>query len=177
YSGDAVNPPAIATITQKVTDTKPSGAVIISNPYGPLSVAGATMTGPVIDQFSDAVEIQLGTSSGADDDALEIEFPSLDLGRNSYVFFRAGAAGENVVLRVTGGAPTAIAGALSGRQNRQPGALSVQTLHVQNRNGISTNAFGTINGDRVVVDALGGSWVEGAPVVNGGSIVGSPVGI
>ncbi len=60
YSGDGGNAPAIDYVVQWIASLVPGTATIVSNPYGPLTVQGATLVGNTITGMSSNVVIQLG---------------------------------------------------------------------------------------------------------------------
>jgi len=62
YSGNAGNNPSTSTgLAQQVLGGGPGTAVVVINPFGPISVQGATLIGPIISNFQSAAVIQMGT--------------------------------------------------------------------------------------------------------------------
>jgi filamentous hemagglutinin family protein len=169
YSGDAGNAPSSGALTQVVTSTVPGTATVITNPYGTLSVTGATLIGNTISNFTSDVVIQLGSIAGSSGVAAEIDFQSLDLGPGGKLTIRSGAPGQFIFLVVTGATPSGISGQLLA-QGIGP---APPIIYFKNKNGITVNAGGVIQGlAGIAVDAVGAVFTVGQPVVNNGVIDG-----
>jgi serine protease len=169
YAGDAGNGPSTGSLTQSVNAVLPASAIVVSNPYGALSVTGATLVGNTISAFTSNVTIQLGATVPPAGAAAEIDFQGLNLGAGNTLTIRGGAAGQMVFLVNVDGKPIAIGGTLQG----QAGAFPAPVLYVKNAQGIAVNAGGTMKADSLGVDALGGTWTTGQGIVNQGTIEGT----
>src|SRR6185436_19795086 len=90
----------------------PGIATVMQNPYGTLSVQGATLNGNAISNFSKNVVIQLGTVAGAPGSFAKIDFEGMDIGAGNTLTIRSGAPGQTVHLTNVNGAAAAITGAL-----------------------------------------------------------------
>jgi hypothetical protein len=166
YSGDSVNSPSIAALTQVVVSTAPGVATILNNPYGPVNVQGATLSGNAISNFSQNSVIQLGPSGGAG--PMVITFDSLNLGPGAVLNIRPGAAGQVVMLVNNDANPALIAGILSGEN-----FLSVDPplLSVKSPGGITIRPGAAIaNYTGIDLDTLGATWFDGNALVNDGAI-------
>ena len=172
YGGDADHGPASASLTQVIAPPIPGNATVVANPYGPLSVTGATLNGNTIFNVSGATTIQLGSVAGAPGSFARIDFQSLNLGVGNTLTIRSGAPEQTVMVVVPGTSPTAIAGMLEaqGANGAPPPAL-----YVKNANGINVQATGGIASlAGLAVDALGASWTVGQSLVNAGVLEGGP---
>ena len=168
YTGDGNNPASSAGVTQTVALSVPGTATVISNPYGTLSVQGATLVGNIISNMSSNVVIQFGNVPGGPGVAAEIDFQGFNLGQGVQLVIRSGAAAQLVHLIDKSANPSVIAGELTANDF---GGGGFPILYLKNRNGITINAGGAINGrDGIGVDTLGDSWSEGQPLVNNGVI-------
>ncbi len=154
--------------TGATTPTVPGTATITNNPYGPISVQGATLIGNTISNLSRSVVIQLGNVPGVQGTAAHVEFEGLNLGQGSELWIRSGAAAQVVHLIDKSANPSVIAGYLTANDF---GGDGFPYLVVRNRNGITINAGAAINGHAgVLVDTLGDSWHDGHALVNNGVI-------
>ena len=170
YSGDADHGPSSAALTQAIVAQIPGNATVVANPYGPLTVTGATLAGNTIINVGGTAVIELGNVAGAPGSFARIDFQSLSLGVGNTLTIRSGAPGQTVMIVVPGTVPTALAGVLAaqGGNGAPPPAL-----YFKNANGINVQAAGAITSPSgLAVDALGASWTVGAPLFNGGTIDG-----
>ncbi|MFO1316828.1 MAG: S8 family serine peptidase [Burkholderiales bacterium] len=171
YSGDVDNGPASASLTQAVVLTIPGTATVVANPYGPVSVSGATINGNTIFNFTSAATIQLGNTAGAPGSVAEIDFQSLNLGGSSSLTLRSGAPGQTVLLVNTGATASAFAGTLiaQGGNGAPP-----PYVYLKNRNGITVAPGGTIGAQSgLSLDSLD-TWTSGGPLFNAGVVDGGP---
>ncbi len=167
YSGDSGNGSSGAMLTQIVAPPVPGIATIVTNPYGTLSVQGATLSGNTITNMSDHVVIQFGNIAGSPSVAAEIDFQGFNLGTGRSLDVRSGAAGQFVFLVDKGSAPSVIAGELVA--NDFGGGFPVPYL--KNRNGITITAGGLVNAQGGIgIDTLGATWTVGQPLINDGVI-------
>ena len=146
----------------------PGTATVISNPYGPLSVQGATLVGNTISNMSNNVVIQIGNLPGTPGVAAEIDLQGFNLGPGGQLYVRSGAAGQFVYLVDQSPNPSVIAGLVVANDF---GGGGFPILYLKNRNGMTINAGGAIAGqDGIGVDTLAGGWSAGQPLVNNGVI-------
>jgi filamentous hemagglutinin family protein len=171
YGGDAGNNPSTSPgLSQVVTPTLPGIATVITNPYGPISVQGATLNGNVISNFQANAVIQLGTTAGAPGSTAEIDWQGLNLGNGTSLTIRSGASGQTLVMKDVGGGASAIAGAL---QAQGANGAAPPVLYLANGAGFAVAATGSVQGlSGLTVDALGGSWTTGQNIVNAGVVDG-----
>ncbi|MCC7041860.1 MAG: hypothetical protein IT516_16250 [Burkholderiales bacterium] len=147
----------------------PTSATIIANPYGPPSVAGATLTGVTLTDFGTDAVITLGSVPGTPGSFAEIDFDRLNLGAGATLTIRAGAPGQAVVLRHVGTGGTRIDGTL--RALAADG--TALPLRVANPNGITVAVTGVVQARAgLEVDTLGTQPLTGGSVVNDGTIDG-----
>ena len=85
-------------------------AVIVDNPYGPITVSGGMLSGNTITGFGEQVVIQLGPVPGAPGLAARIDFSGFDLPPFASLSVRSGAENQAVMLVNTSQTPTVIAG-------------------------------------------------------------------
>lgn len=167
YSGDAGSIESHATLTQVVAPLVPGTATVTTNPYGPLSVQGASLVGNTISNMTSNVVIQLGKVPGSPGVAAAIDFQGLNIGPGSELILRPGAAEQVVVLVDTGGNPSVIGGYVVA-QNFGP---DPPVLYLNNKNGVTITASGVMIGlSGTILDTLDGSWNVGQPIVNNGVI-------
>lgn len=147
----------------------PSGAAIVANPYGALTVTGATLSGTTISNFGANVTIQLGAASGAPGSFAQFDFQSLALGPGNTLTILAGAPGQAVVLRGVGAGPSVIEGTL----RAQGGIAGPLPMRVTNPDGITIGAAGLLAAPGgLEVDATAANLVTGGLVQNAGTVDG-----
>ncbi len=148
----------------------PASATIKANPYGPLKVTGATLSGNTLTQLQRKVTIELGPAPGTGNDALEIEFGNLRIGRGSMLTFLPGAAGQQVALFNAGGSATSIDGLVAAWDSA---AFKAPQLSVHDPKGVGVMSTGRIfASSAVLIDALGARPDAGQLVRNEGTIDG-----
>lgn len=169
---------ARATATLRVHDDEalptsmPASAVIKANPYGPLKVTGAKLTGDTLTQLQRQVTIELGATPGTGSDALEIEFSNFRIGRGNTLVFIPGAAGQQVALSNGGSGATSIDGLVAAWDQF---AFAAPLLAVHDPKGITVPSTGRIYGMQgLLMDALGGTPTVGQPVRVEGTVDGGP---
>ena len=148
----------------------PGPATIVANPYGPLSVQGATLAADTITDFQPSVVIQLGTTPGTAGSFIEVDFRGFNIGPGSDVTILSGAPGQSVFIRNADLSYATIAGTLRalGSNGGAPPAL-----FVNNPAGMTIAATGSVSSAAgVTLDTLGGTWDVGQPLVNYGIIDG-----
>lgn len=195
----AVTVPAVATATARVMvacsdsvffdvsnadftigGAAPSGAAIVANPYGAVTVTGATLSGSTISGFGTNVTIQLGAIAGGPGSFAQLDFQALALDAGNTLTILAGAPGQSVVLRDVGAGPSVIEGAL----RAQGGIGGTLPMRIANPNGITIGAAGVLSAasglevDATGANPLAGGLVQNAGVVDGGvSLVVSGAGL
>ncbi|MCC7325916.1 MAG: hypothetical protein IT521_03820, partial [Burkholderiales bacterium] len=141
-------------------------ATIVANPYGPVTVEGATLNGNTISNFQSNAVIQLGSNPGAAGSFAQIDWQGLNLALGAKLTIRSGAAGQSVVLRNTNGVASTINGTLVGQGGN---SAAPPALRVANPAGINVAAGGVMQSSSgLVLDALGNTWTSGANIVNAG---------
>jgi Bacterial Ig-like domain (group 3) len=174
YIVDLYNGPSSATVTEVIAPSSPGNATIVNNPYGILTVGGATLSGNVISAMSSHVYIQLGNVPGSGS-VMEIDFDGLNLAPGSDFFIRSGAGGQVVRLVDTSGKPSALAGAIGGNDF---GGAGFPELRLENSSGVVTfPGGGMATLAPLIIDTLGTSWTQGAPLVNNGVLEGTSLEI
>jgi len=146
---------------------------VVSNPYGSISVTGATLVGNTISNIRPGAIIQLGGVPGTADSYVEIDFQGFNIAAGSTLTIRSGAPGQTVFLWNTDANPTTIDGALRAEGNQ--GAPPPKLLFA-NQNGVTISGGGSIfapNG--LILSGLGNSWTLGQPVINQGVVDGGPL--
>ncbi len=169
YNGGGGNAESVSSpLSQAVQNPVPGSATIVTNPYGPVSVTGATLNGNTISNFTSNVVIQLGGTPGAPGTSAQIDFQGLSVGSGNVVTLRSGAAGQAVLLR----AATAAASVIDGTLRAEGGGGGVAPLlRVANPNGITVG--GLVEGlAGVELSALGAASTQGQLVRNTGTIDG-----
>jgi len=167
YILDPYNGGSTSTITQVVAASTPGTATIVSNPYGTLTVYGATMNGNTISNWSNNVTILLGNIPGGAGSVAEIDFDGLNLAARGSISIDAGAPGQVVRLVDTSGKPSAIAGSIG---SSEAGA-GFAALVFENSSGLATYpGGGMLSLAGIVVDTLGATWMDGGPLINNGVI-------
>ena len=170
YNGDAKNPPASTSLVQKVTGTLPSTGIVTRNPYGNLTVTGSQLIGNIIVPYDGWTDIYLGPNPGAPGDALEVEFATFDMSNGQAITIHSGAPGQIVLFRVTGSAPSALAATIFSVASDPQGTVPPAAFYFANPNGISVPGNSILGVNDVVLDALGSSWNEGAPITIEGTV-------
>ena len=169
YQGDANNAPSSASLMQTVAPGVPGTATIVTNPYGPVSVQGATLVGNTISNFSCNASIQFGTVAGSASVAAEIDFQGLNIGPGCELDIRSGAAGQFVFLVNKDANPTLIAGNVDAPFT----ATTPVVIYLKNPHGITVTSTGILAGFAGLgVDTLGATWTTGKDIVNEGFIIG-----
>ncbi|MCC7216517.1 MAG: Ig-like domain repeat protein [Burkholderiales bacterium] len=173
YGGNAGNLASTSpALSHQVVGTVPGVATIVVNPYGTVTVQGATLNGNTISAFTSNVVIQLGTTPGAANSFAQIDFQGLNLGAGNSLTLRSGAAGQAVVLRNVTSAASAIDGTL---QAAGGNGAAPPVLHVANPAGIAVGAAGNVLGTSgLTLDALGATPITGQNVSNAGMVDGGP---
>ena len=152
--------------------TGPGTATIITNPYGALSVQGATLVGSTISNWGPATVIQLGSTPGAPGSLAQIDFSGFNLPAGTTMTVRSGASGQSVLLNNTSGAVSVIDGSVVAQSGN---GAPVPPLHLRNAAGMSLGATGSVVASAgLTVDTLGASWLVGQTLVNQGSLDGGP---
>ncbi|HTP98502.1 MAG TPA: S8 family peptidase [Casimicrobiaceae bacterium] len=147
-------------------------AVVSQNPYGSLSVVGATLVGNTISSFQQNATIQLGTTPGAANSFAQIDVAGLSIGPGSNLVVRSGATGQTVLLASSDNAASAIAGSITaaGGNGAPP-----PVLLVKNGNGVTVYPSGSISApDGLSVDTLGATPSSGQPLTVQGALDGGP---
>jgi YD repeat-containing protein len=160
---------AAATITPAV----PGNATVASNPYGSLTVQGATLNGNAISNLSSNVVIQLGPTPGSAGSFAEIDFQGLDLAPAGVLTIKSGASGQTVVLKNLGNTASVIGGTLQGQSGN---GAPAPTITITNPNGVNVTSSGTISSaGGLSLSALSSSSPSvGQAIVNDGTIDGGP---
>ncbi|MEP7329694.1 MAG: reprolysin-like metallopeptidase, partial [Betaproteobacteria bacterium] len=150
----------------------PGNATISANPYGALTVQGATLNGNTISGWGPSAIIQLGTTPGAAGSMAQIDFAGLSLPAGTSMTIRSGAAGQSVTLNNTTNAVATIDGALVAQSGN---GAAVPQLYLHNAAGIIVNATGSVvAATGLTVDTLGASWTIGQTLINQGTLDGGP---
>ncbi len=158
---------ALATLSGSAT---PGDAAVVRNPYGPITVFGATLTGNTISNFADDTVVQLGPIAGAASSSAEFDVDGLNIGTGVRLAIRSGAPGQTVVLANTAAAGGNIAGMLSATGGN---GASPPAIYVKDPNGLKVYAGGSIvSPTGLALDTLGVGWTTGRPLVNNGIIDG-----
>jgi len=152
-----------------ITTAVPTTGMVAANPYGALTVSGATLVGGSLSGFGTDTTITLGSTPGTPGSFAQIDFDQLNLGAGASLTIRAGAAGQAVVLRQIGAGGTVIDGTL-----RALGTGSdAPPLRLANPNGITVGAAGVVQASAgLELDALGADPLSGSPIVNSGIVDG-----
>jgi hypothetical protein len=173
YSGNGANAASQGMLAQLVVPRVPGTANVSHNPYGPLSVTGATLNGITISNFQQNVVIQLGNIPGELPPPVLnfalLTFQGINLGPGTTLTIRSGAADQKVFIDNWGNTASAIAGALvaEGANGAPP-----PVLYFRNFYGVYVQAGGSIKGPRGVgIDALV-NWGPGNAIFNAGIIDG-----
>ncbi len=148
----------------------PGTATVVQNPYGTLSVAGATLVGNTISNLQKNAVIQLGNTAGGAGSLARIDFQGFDIGAGNTLTIRSGAPGQSVHVVNT----TATASALSGLLQTQGGngAAAPQML-LRSEAGISVTSAGVVSAPAgLTLDLLGAVWTTGGNMSNQGSVDG-----
>ena len=145
-------------------------ASIVANPYGAISVQGATLNGSTISNLQSNVVIQLGNTAGSADSYAEIDFQGLNVAAGNTLTVRSGALGQTVRLVDVGATANSIAGNL---QVQGGNGAAAPGLYVRNPKGITVDPGGSINTPSgLTVDTLGSDSTTGQPLVNNGVLDG-----
>ena len=148
----------------------PGTAVVVSNPYGDLTVIGGTLVGNVISDLQPNASIQLGPLAGSGSDALTLHFQGFDIGAGNTLTFRSGAPSQVVIVVNVDGTSSTIAGGLLALGGN--GALPPY-LYLANPNGIAVTPGGSIASTTgLTIDTLGVTDLVGEVLVNEGVIEG-----
>lgn len=170
YVVDPFNGASGDVATQVIAPSVPGTATIVSNPYGTLTVGGATLRGNTISNMSSHVYIQLGNIPGTPEVVAEFDFQGLNLAPGSDLTIRSGAAGQIARLVDSSGNASALGGYVGGNDF---GGGGFPVLYLANSNGIVTHpGGGALTQAGIVIDTLGATWTEGGAIVNDGVIEG-----
>lgn len=153
----------------------PKSFTVVANPYGPLAVEGAVLSGTKITAPGKRVVVQLGPQPG-NSDALQLDLDGFTIGPGNQLVIRAGAPGQEVLLRnVDPVRRTAIEGAVVAEGN---GGIAPPRIHLNDPTGIAILDAGRVTGTGgVLLDALGENWQSGSEIVNDGMIDGDDAGL
>jgi len=144
-------------------------ATIVANPYGVVTVQGATFDGVSITGWQSNVVIQLGSVPGDGASVARIDFADLGLPAGVTLTVRAGAIGQGVLLRNAGSAASTIDGSLRFEAASDPSFRA----QVQDGNGLAIGAGGSVvTSAALMVSSLGTSWTEGGTLSNSGLVQG-----
>jgi filamentous hemagglutinin family protein len=145
-------------------------ATVVSNPYGPLTIDGATLAGDAIYDFDSTVVIQLGAIGGLEGSFIELDFQGFNIGPGTSVTIVSGAPGQTVFIYNADSTSTSVGGvlrALGGNGEAAP------ILLVNNPNGITIVPGGNVTSPSgLTLDTLGSAWTLGQPLVNNGFLDG-----
>jgi hypothetical protein len=169
--GGATGSRLLATVPHFRADppTAPSSAWIVANPYGQVTVTGASLSGNFISKFSGNATIQLGTTPGTPGSFAQIDVNGLNIGPGGMLTIVSGAAGQSVVLANTSGLASSVAGTIRAQGSSPP------AMHIHDPYGITVSAAGAILSPAGLrLDTLGSSWNVGQPIVNAGIVDGGP---
>ena len=171
YNGDVGNNPSSSSgLAQQVQAAGTSVATIVANPYGTITVQGATLNGNLISNLSTNVVIQLGNIAGTGSNAVQIDFQGgLNVAQGSTLTVRSGGAGQAVVVRNNNANASVIAGTL----RAQTGAGAAPFLTVENARGITVAASGVIVGPAGLIVSGLSDWNVGEALINDGTIDGA----
>ncbi len=144
-------------------------ATIVDNPYGPVTVQGATLAGGTLSGWLTDVVIQLGNVPGDGTRSAQIDLADLDLPAGALLTVRAGAAGQGVVLRNAGTRSSTIAGSLRFEAAYGPDFRA----QVQDVNGLTIADGGrVVTSATLTVSSLGATWDRGGVLANHGLVQG-----
>ncbi len=148
----------------------PGSATVTANPYGPLSVQGATLVGNTISDWSSGAIIQMGANAGTAGSFAQIDVAGLNLPVGMILTIRSGAVGQTVLLNNTTNAAITIDGTLTALSGN---GAPLPKLLLHNAGGIAVNATGLVVAPGgLMIDTLAGTWTAGQPLVNQGTIDG-----
>ena len=148
----------------------PGTGTVASNPYGTLSVSGATLTGNTISNFTTDSVIKLGTVPGVPAQAAEIDFQGLNLGPGNKLTVQSGANGQVLFLVNTDSNGSTLAGALTAQGGN---GAAPPVIYLRSPNGIKVVVGGSITAAAGLgIDSLGSSWTLGQSLVNNGIVDG-----
>lgn len=149
----------------------PGNATVTSNPFGTLSVTGATLVGNALSNFQSNAVLRLGSTPGNGSNALAIEFQGLSLAPANTLTIRSGAANQRVELINVSGNASTIAGRIvaEGANGAAP-----PVIVVRNASGVTVVTGGSIVGPSGLVVSALSSWTVGGTLVNGGTVDGGP---
>ena len=144
-------------------------ATIASNPYGSVTVQGATLSGATLSGWQTDAVIQLGSVPGDGTSVARIDFDGLDLPAGTTLTVRAGAAGQGVLLYNVAGGPSTLDGTL-----RFYGVTgSTLRAQVQDPRGLVVSGTGRVTTSAALtVSTLGADWTVGETLVNQGLVKG-----
>lgn len=159
------------TVNGSTPSTGLGTATITVNPYGSLSISGATLSGNKISSFGQNVTIQLGSIPGSAGSFAEFDFAGIGLANGKTFTFRSGAPGQTVLMRnVDSSTSTAIDGVLQAQGGT---GAPPPVLVLQDPSGITVNATGLLLAQAgITLDALDNTGNAGKNVVNLGQIDG-----
>ena len=161
---------ASSPFLESTSTTASSDGTIVFNPYGPISVQGGTLVGNTISNLQQNATIQLGSIPGAAGSYLEIDFDRFGLESGRTLTFVSGAAGQTVLLRVTGAAGSAIDGIVLAQGT---GNIKPPKLYLKNPGGFDLSPGGNIIAlAGLTLDALGTTTGTGQQLLNDGILNG-----
>jgi filamentous hemagglutinin family protein len=150
----------------------PGNGTVVTNPYGPLSVQGGTLTGSTVSNLQSSATIQLGSTVGSAGSFAEIDFQGLGIAAGNALTVRSGAPGQTILLYNVSASATTIAGALQaqGGNGAPPPAVILR-----DPNGINVGAGGSVVAAAgLQINTLGNTTSVGQDLVNAGVIDGGP---
>jgi len=163
---------SLLTALPVMAATVPGDITVVSNPYGPLTVQGATYTGNTITNSSTRVEIRLGSVPGTPGAVARFDVDGLNLGPEAVLTFTSGAPNQVVLLVNTSSVPASYAG---GGGATFGGGAYAPFLYIKSASGMTIETTGAIaGGSGLRIDTLGDSWTEGRPLINRGVLIGDP---
>jgi filamentous hemagglutinin family protein len=161
---------AKSSVALDVAPAMPGTAIIVSNPYGDLSVIGGTLVGNTIYNLQPNAVIQLGTVAGGGSAALALHFQGFNIGPGNVLTLRSGAPLQVVVLYNADSSASTIGGALLAEGGN--GALPPY-VYFANPNGLAVTPGGRVASTTgLTIDTLGSSDLEGESLVNDGVLDG-----
>jgi len=148
----------------------PGNGTVSANPYGPLSVQGATLVGSTISALQANAVVQLGTTAGAPGSFAEIDFQGLGIAAGNTLTLRSGAAGQTVALTNAGSSASTIGGLL---QAQGSNGAPAPAILLRDAKGLTVAAGGSVIAPGGLdASTLGSSVASGQPLVNNGAMDG-----
>ena len=148
----------------------PGIGTLVTNPYGTLSVQGATLNGSTISNLQPNAVIQLGSIPGAPSSFAEIDFQGLGIGAGNTLTLRSGAPGQTILLSNVSPTASSVAGVL---QAQSGNGAAPPALTLRDSNGITVAAGGLVSTPSgLQLSTLGSTPLTGQAVTNAGVIDG-----